>query len=107
MFKNINKEELLPLSSLIECKTGEVISKTLSDTSECTITLFSFSAGESISSHKALGDAAILILEGEATLTIEEKSFSLKKDSFIVIPKGAAHSVTAKTNYKMLLIVSK
>ncbi len=71
------------------------------------MTLFAFDEGEGVSSHSAPGDALIVVLDGEAEITVGDKKYNVVKGQSIVLPAGVPHAVHAVTKYKMLLTVLK
>lgn len=105
LIKNIEKGKVLVLKDLLDYKNGDVISKTISQNSHESITLFSFTKGEGLSSHSAGGDALLNILEGEVKVTINDEDFILHEGESIVIKKGSPHALEALTNFKMLLVI--
>ena len=68
--KNIDKAQVLVLRDQVAYQDGQIVSKTLAQNSNVSITLFSFDKGEEISSHKAGGDAFVTCLDGEGEITI-------------------------------------
>jgi len=105
IIKNIDLSTVYELEALVEYKEGKVISRTLAQGKNLTLTLFSFSKGEEISSHSSTGDAMVYLLDGEAAITIGEEVFNLKKGETIVMPAGIPHALLAKEDFKMLLVV--
>ena len=105
MIKNFKKEEVLIFKDQVNCQEGQVVSKTLSQNEHHSLTLFSFDKNEEISTHESQGDALVLILEGQAKITIEGKDFFLKEGESILMPKNKPHAVFAKEKFKMLLMV--
>ena len=63
--KNIDKAQVLVLRDQVAYQDGQIVSKTLAQNNNVSITLFSFDKGEEISSHKAGGDAFVTCLDGE------------------------------------------
>ena len=72
---------------------------------EVTVTLFSFGAGEGVSTHSAPGDAIVQILEGEAKITIGGNPLIAKTGDIVVMPANIPHAVDAEQDFKMLLTV--
>lgn len=103
--KNINECQVLNLRSLVEANEGEVISKTLSQNENVSLTLFAFAKNEEISTHQSQGDALVTILEGEAKITIDDQEYILKANESIVMPAFHPHAVLAIEKMKMLLVV--
>lgn len=103
--KNINHGEVLPLKNQIAYQEGQVVSKTLAQNDAVSVTLFSFSKGEEISTHKSDGDAFVTCLDGVGKITIDGAEYLLHQGESIVMPAGHPHSVYGEENFKMLLVV--
>ncbi len=107
MLKNIEKEKLLKLDEEIEYKENKVVSKTLANDEKLKMTLFAFKGVQELSTHKAPGDAFVIVLDGEARINIDGKDFMVKKGESIIMPAKIPHGVYVTDKFKMLLIVSK
>jgi small redox-active disulfide protein 2 len=107
MIKNIPFSEPHNLDELVAYETGRVVSRTFSQNSSLSLTLFSFDEGEGISSHTAPGDAMVQILDGEAVVNIDGKEMTVGKGQVVVMPADIPHSVTAVKRFKMLLTLVK
>ncbi len=105
IIKNIDLSKVIEMDSLVEYQKGKVISRTLAQGKNLSLTLFAFSKGEEISSHSSSGDAMVYLLDGESEITIGDEVFVLKKGQTIVMPSGIPHALLAKENFKMLLVV--
>lgn len=105
VFKNIPASEAVDLSQLVEIRQGEVVSRTLAQTSKANVTLFAFSKGEAISSHVSDGDAVITVLEGKGKITIGEKEQIVSAGETILMPANIPHAVEAAEDFKMFLLV--
>ena len=105
-FKNFPFEAVRELKNEVNQRPGEVVSKTLVQNDSVSITLFAFSKGEEIGEHDSKGDAMVNVLEGEAVFTIAGKPYEVKAGESLIMPANIMHSVYAKTNFKMMLIVS-
>jgi quercetin dioxygenase-like cupin family protein len=103
--KNIEPEQALELTKLVDYRQGQVVSRTLAQNEAVSITLFSFDKGEEISTHSSDGDAMLTVLEGKARITIGGKPHSLSQGQTIVMPAGVPHAVAAEERFKMLLTV--
>ena len=66
----------LDLAGLVEYQEGSVVSREVLNKKTGTITIFSFDEGEGLSEHIAPFDATVVILDGEAEITIEGKAAS-------------------------------
>ena len=106
MYKNIDKKVQLKLKDQVECREGQVVSKTLVQNDTVSMTLFSFDKGEEISTHAAAGDAMVTVLEGTGRFTVGGDVFTLHEGDTLIMPKDIPHSVFGEEKFKMQLIVS-
>lgn len=105
LLKNIEKSQVLRLKEELAYQQGQIISKTLVQNDAISITLFSFSKGEEISTHESKGDAFVTGLDGVGLITIDGKDYELKEGESIVMPACHPHAVLVKENFKMMLVV--
>jgi quercetin dioxygenase-like cupin family protein len=94
---------VLDLPGLVSCQPGAIVSKMLVYKKSGTITLFAFDQGEGLSEHTAPYDAILMVLEGEAEVTIAGTASPLTPGQLIIMPANVPHAVHAKTPFKMLL----
>ena len=104
--KNIAFGEPLSLASLVEYQPGRVVSLTLVQNDAMSMTLFAFAQGEGISTHSAPGDAFVYIIDGQARITIGDKTIDAAAGQTVVMPANVPHGLDATENFKMLLVVS-
>jgi quercetin dioxygenase-like cupin family protein len=95
----------IAMSGAVGYADGAIISKTLLDKPTGTLTLFSFDAGQGLSEHTAPYDATVLILDGNAAITIAGKTQSVAAGELIIMPANVPHSLRAEERFKMLLIM--
>jgi quercetin dioxygenase-like cupin family protein len=105
LIKNIEFSKVHDMESLVTYQEGKVISRTLSQGKNLSLTVFAFDKGEEISSHASSGDAMVYLLDGAADITIGGEVFAVKKGETIVMPAGIPHGLFAKEQFKMLLVV--
>ena len=105
MIKNIEHESVLSLVNEVEYQPGQIVSKTLAQSNQHSLTLFAFEKGEEISTHKSEGDALVMALDGTGKITINDKEYSLNTGEAIVMPANIPHAVYAQERFKMLLTV--
>lgn len=103
--KNIDKAQVLVLRDQVAYQDGQIVSKTLAQNNNVSITLFSFDKGEEISTHASGGDAFVTCLDGVGEVTIDGVKYELKEGESIVMPAGHPHAVYGKEQFKMLLVV--
>ncbi|MBP1707824.1 MAG: cupin protein [Chloroflexi bacterium] len=90
---------------LVDYQEGAVVSRTLIDKKTGTVTLFAFSEGQGLSEHTAPFDALVLILEGEADITIAGKTLRLQTGDMTIMPADKPHALKAVKRYKMMLVM--
>jgi quercetin dioxygenase-like cupin family protein len=105
LMKNIDYAAVLPFADLVSYQSGQVVSKTLSQNENVSLTLFAFDKGEEISTHTSQGDALVLALDGKGTVTVDGKSYVLEAGESIVMPSELPHAVYAEEKFKMFLVV--
>lgn len=94
-------------SDVVAYQTGAVVSRTLVKSPGGTVTAFAFDAGEGLSEHTAPFDALVLMIEGEAEISISGKAHSLRGGQLVKLPARQPHAVKAITRFKMLLVMIK
>ena len=105
LIKNIEHRKVLPLAAQVEYLPGQIVSKTLAQNDNHSLTLFAFEKGEEISTHESTGDALVYALDGAARITIEGEVYLLRAGDAIVMPAKVPHAVYASERFKMLLTV--
>jgi quercetin dioxygenase-like cupin family protein len=103
--KNIEVSKILRLEDELSYQKGQVVSKTLVQNKNVSLTLFSFDQGEEISTHSSEGDAMVTILDGTGKFTVGDEVFILKKGDTLVMPNQVPHAVYGEEQFKMLLTV--
>jgi quercetin dioxygenase-like cupin family protein len=93
------------LKSLIDYQDGSVVSREIIRKSTGTITLFAFDQGQGLSEHTAPFDALVLILDGQAEITISGQAYNLREGQMIILPVNEVHALKATSKFKMLLIM--
>ena len=68
------------------------------------ILLFAFQKGQQLKTHTIPIDAFIQVLEGSAVVEIDSKEYVVAAGEKISLPKNLSHALTAKENFKMLLV---
>ena len=75
----------------------------LADDANTKVVLFAFAAGDGLKEHIAPLPAIILIIKGEAELTLGEEAVTGKPGTWIQMAAKTPHSIKAKTPLVMLL----
>ncbi len=102
-----NTEGKFILSGAAEFQQGSIVSKILLKKQSGNITLFAFDKGQGLSEHTAPFDAFVQAVAGEADVKISGRSYLLSAGEAIIMPAGKPHSVSAVTEFKMLLVMIK
>ncbi len=105
IIKNIGRGEVLKLSGQVGYQEGQIVSKTLAQTKNLSLTLFAFEKGEEISEHESGGDALVFVLDGKGKITVGVEEHILSQGEAIVMPAKVPHAVYAEERFKMLLTV--
>lgn len=105
ILKNIESNKVLTLAGMVSVQQGQIVSKTLVQNKNISITLFSFDKGEEIGTHDSSGDAIVSVLEGEGHFKVGDTEHIVKAGETLVMPAGVPHSVSAKIPFKWILVV--
>ena len=98
---------LQDLQTELELPEKGILSRVLKKDEYVNITLFGFSAGESLSAHSAPTPAVLYFLEGEAEVQLGEEKVSAHPGSFIYMPPMLLHGIHARSPVRMLLVQVK
>ena len=91
--------------ALVEFQPGSIVSRTILKRSSGSVTLFAFDAGEGLSEHTTPHEALILVLDGEAGISIGGESHGVGPGQAILLPAGVPHAVRAESPFRMLLVM--
>ncbi|MGI6665605.1 MAG: cupin domain-containing protein [Christensenellaceae bacterium] len=103
--KNIAHESIMNFAEQVNYLPGQVVSKTLSQNEDHSLTLFAFDKGEEISTHASEGDALVIALDGKGKVTIAGEAYMLLAGESIVMPATKPHAIYAEEPFKMFLVV--
>jgi len=92
---------------MVEYQEGAVVSRTIIDKPQGTVSLFAFAEGEGLSEHTTPYDALVQVLDGEVEITIGGKAFHLDGGETIMMPADVPHALRALGRFKMLLVMVK
>ncbi len=93
------------LSQAIDYQDNAIVSKTIKDSPQGTVTLFAFAAGQALSEHTAPFDALVFIVDGQLDITIAGNPLSAVTGDLVTMPANKPHALKAPQNAKMLLIM--
>ena len=110
-YERMNKtSDASPVFSVLEAvgyADGAVVSKSIVKRPTGTVTLFAFDKGEALSEHSAPFEALVQMLDGEALITIADRSHVVKKGDCLVLPANVPHAVRSTSRCKMMLTMIK
>lgn len=86
-------------------QAGAVVSRTLVKNEGGTVTAFAFDVGEGLSEHTARFDALVVIVDGEAEISVAGKLHRVSSGQLLQLPAGQPHAVKAVGRFKMVLIM--
>jgi quercetin dioxygenase-like cupin family protein len=98
---------LMELKTMVDYQEGSVVSRTLVDKPGGTITLFAFDKGQGLSEHTAPFDALVLVIDGQAEVSISGKSQRVSGGEIIIMPANIPHALKALQRFKMMLVMIK
>lgn len=107
VLKNVEFARAMELENMVEYAEGQVVSRTLAQAGNVSLTLFAFDQGEGLSSHTAAGDALVLVLDGKAEITIGDDTVTAGPGQVVAMPAGIPHALNAPERFKMYLAVVK
>jgi quercetin dioxygenase-like cupin family protein len=93
------------IAAMAAYQDGTVVSRTIIDRSNGTVTLFAFDQGQGLSEHTAPYDALVHIIDGEAIITINGKDLFLKAGEGTIMPANEPHALKAVEPFKMMLVM--
>ena len=97
------KAQVWHLADMAAYQDGAIVSRQVTKADAGNVTLFAFDTGQELSEHTSPFDALVLVLDGEAEVTIAGQGLPLRTGDAIVLPAGQPHAVKALSRFKMLL----
>jgi quercetin dioxygenase-like cupin family protein len=95
------------LETMIEFAQDGIVSKTLVKTGGREVSLFCMSAGQTISTHKSSFPAIIHVVQGQGEMTLGNKTYHAKPNSWFYMPAQLPHAIEATGNLVFLLTLFK
>lgn len=92
-------------ADLVAYQDGSVVSRTIIDKNEGTVTVFAFDEGQRLSTHSAPFDALLQVVDGTGVITIEEREYEITAPGAIIMPADKPHAVDARRRFKMVLVM--
>jgi len=82
-----------------------ILSRTLYQDEQIKVILFGFAPGQELSEHTASRPAVLHFLRGEATLRLGDDEFEVGPNAWVRMPPHLPHSIRAKTETHLLLVL--
>ncbi len=101
------KSEVKNLTALVEYQQGTIVSRTIINKDNGTVTLFAFDKDQALSEHTAPFDALLQVLDGKAEVIISGIKHDLTTGDMIIMPANEPHAVKAVNRFKMMLCMIK
>jgi quercetin dioxygenase-like cupin family protein len=101
--RDVVRAQSTKLVDLADYQAGSVVSRTIIDQKNGTVTFFAFDEGQGLSEHKAPYDALVHLLEGEAEIIISGTPLRLREGEMLILPSNRPHALRAVRKLKMLL----
>ena len=99
------KGKVFKLEDLVGFQEESIVSRTIVDRPEGTITLFAFDEGQALSEHSAPYDALVTVVEGKLEVRLGGKLNEMHAGESIIMPAGVPHALRALSQAKMLLMM--
>ena len=96
-------EDLIAL--IPEIKPDSIVNQIVSSEDGTKTILFAFAAGQELSEHMSPRPVVLHFLSGEGDVSLSGDTFAVKAHSWLQIPPRLLHSVYAKTDMYMLLMM--
>ena len=97
------KARALNTLGMVDYQAGSVVSRQIVKKKIGTVTLFAFDRGQELSEHTTPYDALVVIVDGEAEITISGRAHRVKQGELIVMPANQPHALKAVARFKMVL----
>jgi quercetin dioxygenase-like cupin family protein len=95
------------LGKLMKFPKEGVFSTVLAKSEKYNYTLMCLAKGTSIDTHTSTKTGVVQVLKGLGTFTLFNQKILLKPGVFVFMPKSAPHSLKAKENLAILLLLTK
>lgn len=95
------------LSLIPEFIPDSIVSRTVFDDDRLKAVLFAFAPQQELSEHTSAHAAILHFLQGDARLTLGDEETQARSGTWVHMPARLPHSIVAKTNVIMLLLMLK
>lgn len=91
------------LAGLVAYQEGSIVSRIVAKTAGGSLTVFAFDEGQSLSEHTVPHRAVLVVLDGTAEVTIEDRRYRVKAGQMIDLPENVPHAIDAPDRFTMSL----
>jgi nitric oxide dioxygenase len=102
-----NHSFTVTLEDLIEYPNQGILSKVLLKDNNSQYTLFCLAKGTEIEEHTSTHNAVVTVIEGQGSLTLEDREIALNPGVFVFMPANAPHALQAEENLAFVLTLSE
>ena len=99
--------KVMGLATMVDYQDGSVVSRTLVERSGGTVTMFAFDKGQGLSEHTAPFDALVVVVDGEAEVSVSGIAQNVLSGQIILMPANDPHALRAVRRFKMMLVMVK
>lgn len=98
---------ILDLAREAEPPVDGILSRTIFQDDQLKAVLFGFGEGQELSEHTAAKPALLFFVKGEGTVGLGGDTQVAQAGTWVHMPAGLKHSITARTPMVMLLVLLK
>jgi quercetin dioxygenase-like cupin family protein len=104
---SIDQAQIVNLLEAVTPPADGIISRTVYQDDRLKAVMFGFGMGQELSEHTSSKPAIMHFLSGEAAVTLGGEPVDARPGTWIPMPAGLAHSISAKSPTVMLLLLLK
>lgn len=94
------------LNDLVPYQEGKILNMDLIHNDHMKLAVMAFDAGTGLSEHAAPGEALVTILDGNAVIGYEGRTYPIQAGENFRFAKGGRHSLKAEGRFRMSLLLS-
>ncbi len=98
---------LKDLNKLMKFPKEGIFSTVLAKSDKYDCTLMCLAKGAEIGTHTSARAGAVIVMKGKGVFTLLKKRMEMKPGTFIFMPRNAPHSLRAKEDLAILLLLIK
>jgi quercetin dioxygenase-like cupin family protein len=102
-----HRPTVLDLRQPVETPDDGIVSRAIYNDDEIRVVHFSFAPGQQLSDHTAPVPVTLEVIEGEATITLDDAVVEGRPGTWMHLPANTPHSVVAASPLLMLLTLLK